>query len=240
MLKGKKITVLIPAFNENASISKVLADIPKDIVDEVIVIDNGSSDGTASEALKNGARVVREDFRGYGAACLKGLNSIKDTDIVVILDADYSDYPGEMRRLVEPIANDEADFVIGSRVLGEREKGALAPQAYWGNKLAIFLIRLIYRHRFTDMGPFRAIKYKSLLDLEMKDRDFGWNVEMQIKAIRKGLRIKEAPVNYRRRIGASKISGTLSGTIKAGSKIIFTILSEAIRLRRTHLRRGYG
>lgn len=223
MLKDKKITVLIPAFNENGSISMVLADIPRDIVDEVIVIDNGSTDTTASEALKSGARVVREDFRGYGAACLKGLNSIKDTDIVVILDADYSDYPGEMKHLVEPIANDEADFVIGSRVLGKREKGALAPQAYWGNKLAVFLIRLIFRHRFTDMGPFRAIKYKSLLDLEMKDRGFGWNVEMQIKAIKKALRIKEVPINYRRRIGVSKISGTLSGTIKAGSKIIYTI-----------------
>lgn len=223
MLKDKKITVLIPAFNENGSIHRVLADIPRDIVDEVIVIDNGSTDGTASEALKNGARVEREDFRGYGAACLKGLNSIKDTDIVVILDADYSDYPGEMKRLVEPIADDEADFVIGSRVLGKREKGALAPQAYWGNKLAVFLIGFIFKHRFTDMGPFRAIKYKSLLDLEMKDRGFGWNVEMQIKAIKKSLRIKEVPINYRRRIGVSKISGTLSGTIKAGSKIIYTI-----------------
>lgn len=223
MVKNKKVCVLIPAFNEDGSISKVIRDIPKDIADEVVVVDNGSTDQTPREAVDSGARLIREDFRGYGAACLKGLASIEDPDIVVILDADYSDYPEQMERLVGPIANDEADLVIGSRVLGKREKGALAPQAYWGNKLAIFLIKLFFKHRFTDMGPFRAIRYRSIMKLDMKDRDFGWNAEMQVKAIKNGLRIKEVPVDYRRRIGASKISGTLSGTFKAGFKIIWTI-----------------
>lgn len=223
MFKGKKVSVIIPAFNEEGSIAKVIRDIPGGIADEVIVVDNGSRDATAEESAKNGAVVLTENFRGYGAACLRGLNSIQDTDIVVILDADYSDYPGQMPRLVGPIADDEADLVIGSRVLGRREKGALAPQAYWGNKLAAFLIWLFFKYRFTDMGPFRAIKYGALKRLGMEDSDFGWNVEMQVKAIRQGLRIKEVPVDYRKRIGRSKISGTLSGTIKAGSKIIWTI-----------------
>lgn len=224
MFKNKKVSILIPAFNEEDSIVRVIGSIPRDIIDDVIVIDNNSTDRTAQEAAKAGARVIKEDFKGYGAACIKGLQDIVDTDIVVILDADYSDYPEQVIRLVTPIAEDEADFVIGSRILGRREKGALAPQAYWGNKLAVFLIRLLYNYSFTDMGPFRAIRYDSLKKLDMKDRDFGWNAEMQVKAVKKKLRIKEVPVDYRRRIGASKISGTFSGTLKAGYKIISTVL----------------
>jgi len=226
MLKNKKVTVLIPAFNEENSISKVIKDIPKDIADEIIVVDNGSTDQTAKQSIECGVRLIRESFRGYGAACLKGLATIENTDIVVILDGDYSDYPEQMGCLICPIANDEADFVIGSRVLGNREKGSLVPQAYWGNKLVVFLIKIFFSYRFTDMGPFRAIRYTSLMELNMKDRDFGWNVEMQIKAIKAGLRIKEVPVDYRRRIGVSKISGTPNGTVKAGAKIIFTIFKH--------------
>lgn len=227
MLKNKKVCVLIPAFNEEGSISKVIRDIPRDIADEIIVVDNGSTDQTAKEAVDSGACLVEEVFRGYGAACLKGLASIEDADIVVILDADYSDYPEQMERLVRPIAEGETDFVIGSRTLGKTERGSLVPQAYWGNKFATFLIRLFFNYRFSDMGPFRAIRYGSIMRLGMKDRDFGWNAEMQVKAIKNGLRIKEVPVDYRRRIGISKISGTLSGTIKAGFKIIYTIFKYA-------------
>lgn len=228
MLDQKRVTVVIPAFNEASSIAKVLREIPRDIADEVIVVDNASTDDTAKRAKESGAHVVAESLRGYGAACLRGLSEAKATDIIVILDADLSDYPEQMRRLVEPIAKDEADFVIGSRVLGEREKGALAHQAFWGNKLATFLIRIFYKKSFSDMGPFRAIRFSSLKSLRMKDRDFGWNAEMQIKAIRKGLRIKEVPVDYRRRIGTSKISGTLSGTLRAGAKIIYTIFKYTV------------
>ncbi|MFQ5952722.1 MAG: glycosyltransferase family 2 protein [Candidatus Omnitrophota bacterium] len=224
MYNNSEIAVIIPAFNEERSISKVLEEIPKDIADEVIVVDNGSTDRTAEEAAKSGAKVIRENERGYGVACLKGLSSVKDADIIVILDADHSDYPEQMARLVQPIVDGEADFVIGSRTLGKREKGALAPQAYWGNKLAVFLISLFFGFDFTDMGPFRAVKYDSLRQLNMADRNFGWNAEMQVKAVRCGLKIKEIPVDYRRRVGSSKISGTISGTVLAGTKIIYTII----------------
>lgn len=228
MLLNKRISVLIPAFNEEKSITQVIKKLPKDIVDEIVVVDNASTDATQEIALRNGAKVVKELHRGYGAACLKGLESIDNTDIVVIIDGDYSDYPEQITRLLEPIVNGNADFVIGSRVLGLREDGALTPQAYWGNKLAVFLIYRLFGYKFTDMGPFRAIRYESLKKLNMKDRDFGWNVEMQIKALNYGLNIKEAPVDYRKRIGNSKISGTIFGAIKAGTKIIFTIFKYAV------------
>lgn len=223
MLHNKRISVLIPAFNEEKSIAQVIKELPKDIVDEIVVVDNGSTDATKEIALRHGAKVVEEKCRGYGAACLKGLASIGEADIVVILDGDHSDYPEQINRLVEPIAAGNADFVIGSRILGLREDGALTPQQYWGNKLAVLLIHRLFGYKFTDMGPFRAIGFESLRSLNMTDKNFGWNVEMQIKAIRHGLKIKEVPVDYRRRIGTSKISGTVSGTIKAGAKIIFTI-----------------
>ncbi len=227
MLHNKRISVLIPAFNEEKSIAQVIKELPRDIVDEIMVIDNASTDATHEIALRNGAKVVREFHRGYGVACLKGLASIGNTDIIVILDGDHSDYPDQIIRLVEPIVAGNADFVIGSRVLGIREDGALTPQQYWGNKLAVFLIDRLLGYKFTDMGPFRAIRFESLKSLGMTDKDFGWNVEMQVKAIRHGLRIMEVPVDYRRRIGTSKISGTISGTIEAGSKIIFSIFKYA-------------
>lgn len=228
MLNNKRISVLIPAFNEEKSIARVISELPQGLVDEIVVIDNGSTDATGEAARSGGARVVDEPRRGYGSACLKGLASINNTDVVVILDGDHSDYPQQITRLLEPIAGGNADFVIGSRVLGLREDGALTLQQYLGNKLAVFLIHRLFGHKFTDMGPFRAIRFESLKSLKMTDKNFGWNVEMQIKAIKSGLKIKEMPVDYRKRIGASKISGTISGTIKAGAKIIFTIFKYAV------------
>ncbi|KHE90836.1 MAG: glycosyltransferase family 2 protein [Candidatus Scalindua rubra] len=219
-----KISVIIPALNEEESIGQVLNDIPGEIVAEVIVVDNGSNDNTVAVANSLGARVIREPLKGYGAACLKGISMLKqDTDIVVFLDADYSDYPQDLHTIVEPILTGKAEMVIGSRMSGAREKRALLPQAIFGNKLATFLIRLLWGFKYTDLGPFRAIKYKDLLALNMLDKNFGWTVEMQIKALKKGLRILEVPVRYRKRIGRSKITGTFSGTVRAGVKIIYTI-----------------
>ena len=224
MHHNPKISVIIPALNEEESIGQVLNDIPGEIVEEVIVVDNGSSDNTVTVSKGLGANVILEPLKGYGAACLKGISILKqDTDIVVFLDADYSDYPQDLHTVVKPIINDNADMVIGSRMSGEREKGALLPQAIFGNKLATFLIRLFWGFKYTDLGPFRAIKYRDLLALNMTDKNFGWTVEMQIKALKKGLRIAEVPVRYRKRIGKSKITGTFSGTVRAGVKIIYTI-----------------
>ncbi len=224
MHHNPKISVIIPALNEEESIGQVLNDIPGEIVEEVIVVDNGSNDNTVTVANSLGASVIPEPLKGYGAACLRGLSMLKQgTDIVVFLDADYSDYPQDLHTVVKPIINDNAEMVIGSRMSGAREKGALLPQAIFGNKLAIFLIRLFWGFKYTDLGPFRAIKYRDLLALNMIDKNFGWTVEMQIKALKKGLRIVEVPVRYRKRIGKSKITGTFSGTVRAGVKIIYTI-----------------
>ena len=224
MHHNPKISVIIPALNEEESIGQVLNDIPGEIVEEVIVVDNGSSDDTVTVSKGLGANVIQEPLKGYGAACLKGISILKqDTDIVVFLDADYSDYPQDLHTVVKPIINDNADMVIGSRMSGEREKGALLPQAIFGNKLATFLIRLFWGFKYTDLGPLRAIKYRDLLALNMTDKNFGWTVEMQIKALKKRLRIVEVPVRYRKRIGKSKITGTFSGTVRAGVKIIYTI-----------------
>jgi glycosyltransferase involved in cell wall biosynthesis len=224
MHHNPKISVIIPALNEEESIGQVLNDIPGEIVEEVIVVDNGSSDNTVTVSKGLGANVILEPLKGYGAACLRGISILKqDTDIVVFLDADYSDYPQDLHTVVKPIINDNADMVIGSRMSGEREKGALLPQAIFGNKLATFLIRLFWGFKYTDLGPFRAIKYRDLLALNMTDKNFGWTVEMQIKALKKRLRIVEVPVRYRKRIGKSKITGTFSGTVRAGVKIIYTI-----------------
>lgn len=225
MNKISKISVVIPALNEEESIDLVIRDIPKDLVSEIVVVDNGSHDKTAQVAANRGAKVVVEPIRGYGSACLRGVSALDhNTEIVVFIDADYSDYPQDIHILINPLLIGKADLVIGSRLLGRREKGALLPQAIMGNKLAVFLIRLFYGFQYTDLGPFRAIRYDALMGLGMSDRDFGWTVEMQIRAIKRGLRVTEVSVRYRKRIGRSKITGTVSGTIKAGVKIMFTIM----------------
>ncbi len=226
-LKRADICVIIPAFNEAKSIGKVIGDIPDELVREVIVINNASKDETVLRAEDAGATVLDEPKRGYGNACLKGIEYLKKMEdppeIVVFLDADYSDSPNEMDRLVQPIIEQNIDMVIGSRALGEREKGAMQPQQIFGNWLATRLMKLFYSATFTDLGPFRAIKFDKLLELDMQDKTFGWTVEMQVKAAKQGLRFTEVPVSYKRRIGVSKISGTVSGTFKAGYKIIYTI-----------------
>jgi len=218
-----KVSVIIPAFNEEPSIALVLNALPKDRLHEIIVVDNGSTDDTAKIAAAHGARVVQEPRKGYGAACLKGISELGDPDIVVFLDGDFSDYPEELVQLIQPIEAGQKDFVLGSRMILSASRRALLPQARFGNQLAVFLIRLFFGHRFTDLGPFRAIRTKSLQALGMRDTNFGWTVEMQIKAVQHGLRIEEIPVQYRDRVGVSKITGTVSGTLKAGTKIIYTI-----------------
>ena len=218
------VSVIIPAFNEAESIGKVIADIPKACVGEIIVVDNGSIDRTAEVARVAGARVVREVHKGYGHACLAGIAALTTPEIVVFLDGDYSDFPSEMSLLIQPILAGDAEMVIGSRIRGAREKGALLPQARFGNALATFLIWLLFHVRYTDLGPFRAIRYEQLLAMDMQDKTFGWTVEMQVKAAKMGLRMCEVPVSYRKRIGQSKITGTVRGTILAGYKILTTIL----------------
>lgn len=225
MLHGHRIGVVIPALNEEQGITRVLRDIPS-WVDEIVVADNGSTDGTVTVSQAAGARAVIELERGYGAACQKGLSALGDASIVVFLDADYSDNPLEMRFLVEPIASGSADLVIGSRVAGHAEKGALLPQQRFGNWLACLLMRHLFKTSYTDLGPFRAIRRESLDRLAMRDRAFGWTVEMQIKAALSGLRISEVPVSYRCRVGVSKISGTVKGTILAGITILRTIAAS--------------
>ena len=221
------ITVIIPAYNEEKAIGKVIKEIPKDIVNEIIVINNNSNDDTKKVAISEGATVLDEPKRGYGQACLKGIEYLKEkspqTDIVVFMDGDHSDYPSELSKLVKPIIENDMDMVIGSRTLGKAEKGALTPQQIFGNKLATTLIRLIYGIRYTDLGPFRAIKFNPLLKLKMQDKNYGWTTEMQIKAAKQKLNVSEVPVNYRSRIGTSKISGTIKGSLLAGYKIILTI-----------------
>ena len=221
------ISVIIPAFNEAKSITHVIEDIPKGLTHEVIVVNNASQDKTELRAEEAGATVLREDRQGYGYACLKGIEYLKKADyqpdIVVFLDADYSDSPDEMDRLVQPIIEDGFDLVIGSRALGNREKGSMQPQQIFGNWLATRLMRLFYNGEYTDLGPFRAIKFEKLLAIDMQDKTFGWTVEMQLKALKFGMSYTEVPVSYKERIGVSKISGTVSGTIKAGYKILYTI-----------------
>jgi glycosyltransferase involved in cell wall biosynthesis len=219
--------VVIPALNEEASLPLVLADLPRPPVRRVVVADNGSRDGTARVAREGGAVVVPAPRRGYGSACLAALDHLRRNDppdIVVFVDADYSDHPDELPRLIAPLLAGTADLVIGSRLLGKREPGALLPQARAGNLVACALIRLLYRHRYTDLGPFRAARWEALERLGMADPDFGWTAEMQVKALRHGLRVTEVPVSYRRRVGVSKITGTVTGTLRAGYKILWTVL----------------
>ena len=232
---GPAIDVVIPALNEEASIALVLDDLPP--VRTVFVVDNGSTDRTASVATQHGATVVTESQRGYGAACLRGLREIetqiesgvKSPDIVAFVDADYSDHPQYLKNLIEEIVQRDYDFVLGSRLLGEREPGAMPPQSLFGNKLACFLMRMFFGAKYTDLGPFRAITYPALKRLQMCDENFGWTIEMQIKAKRAKLKTIEIPVPYRKRVGTSKISGTVSGSIKAGTKILYTIAKYGIQ-----------
>ena len=204
-----RISVIIPAFNEEGSIGHVLSALPKELIHEVIVVDNNSTDKTAEVARANGARVVAETRKGYGSACLKGIAELDNPDIVVFLDGDFSDYPEEIVKLLAPIEAGKMDFVLGSRMILPQSRLALLPQSRYGNQLAVLLMRLFFRHRYTDLGPFRAIRYDSLKEIAMQDTNFGWTVEMQIKAVKKGLRILEIPVQYRERIGVSKIIVTI-------------------------------
>jgi glycosyltransferase involved in cell wall biosynthesis len=228
-LERRIIDVIIPAYNEEESIGLVLADIPREWVRDIIVCNNASTDDTAAVARKAGAVVVDQPQKGYGSACLKGMEYIQarpeseQPDIVVFLDGDYSDHPEELPEVVRPIIEGDKDLVIGSRAIGDLERGAMMPQQIFGNWLATSLIKLFYRYHFTDLGPFRAIKWPKLLEIQMEDPNFGWTVEMQVKAAKYKLSYAEVPVSYRRRVGVSKVSGTVKGSILAGHKILWTI-----------------
>ncbi|NJM79820.1 MAG: glycosyltransferase family 2 protein [Flavobacterium sp.] len=226
------IKVIIPAFNEENAIVNVINEIPK-IVSEIIVVDNNSNDKTSEVAKNAGATVLFESKKGYGYACLKGMNFIKDQnevpDIIVFLDGDYSDYPEELTNIVRPIIEKDVDLVIGARVKRLRESGAMTPQQVFGNWLATFLMKLFFNAKFSDLGPFRAIKYQKLVALQMEDKTYGWTVEMQLKALKQNLIYVEIPVKYKNRIGVSKVSGTVKGTIMAGVKIIGWILKYTFK-----------
>jgi glycosyltransferase involved in cell wall biosynthesis len=224
------VDAVIPALDEADSLGAVLDALPSPPVRRVVVADNGSTDATAEVARERGATVVLEPRRGYGAACLKALEALAadPPDVVLFLDADLSDDPAQAGAVLSPILEGRFDLVVGSRVLGEREPGALSPHARFGNWLATRLLAALYGARYTDLGPFRAIRYDALMALEMKDKDFGWTVEMQIKAARRGLRHTEVPVRYRRRVGRSKISGTVGGSIRAGVKILATVFAHLL------------
>ncbi|HXH99470.1 MAG TPA: glycosyltransferase family 2 protein [Sphingobacteriaceae bacterium] len=227
MSEKLKIVVIIPAYNEENSIAKVIGDIPPGLVDEVIVVNNNSNDATDVNARNAGATVLHERRPGYGFACLKGIEYAKQLqplpDIVVFIDADYSDFPEEIMKLVQPIISAGMDLVIGSRKLGKKEKGSMTVQQEVGNIIATKLLKLIYNVHYTDLGPFRAIRFDKLMEINMRDTTYGWTVEMQLKAAKLKMKIVEVPVSYRRRIGHSKISGTVKGTVLAGYKIITTI-----------------
>jgi glycosyltransferase involved in cell wall biosynthesis len=226
------IKVIIPAFNEENAIASVIAEIPNS-VDEIIVISNNSTDKTEETARNAGATVLLETRKGYGYACLKGMEYIANLetkpDIIVFLDGDYSDYPGELTQLIKPILNQNIDFVIGARVSHLRENGSMTPQQVFGNWLATFLMKLLFGAKFTDLGPFRAIKYDKLLQLRMEDKTYGWTVEMQLKVLKQKMSYVEIPVRYKNRIGVSKISGTVKGTIMAGVKIIGWIMKYTFK-----------
>ena len=245
MTTNQHIKVIIPAYNEEDSIANVIKDIPK-FVKEVIVISNNSTDNTEENAKNAGATVLKEPRRGYGYACLKGMEYVASTslrqaqhsalsdpslkpDIIAFLDGDYSDYPEQLTEIIAPILEDDIDFVIGARVKELRESGSMTPQQVFGNWLATFLMKLFFRARFTDLGPFRAIKYQKLLDLQMEDKTYGWTVEMQLKALKQKLSYVEVPVKYRNRIGVSKVSGTVKGSILAGVKILGWIFKYSFK-----------
>jgi len=224
------IKVIIPAFNEENAVGKVIQDIPKDQISEIIVVNNASTDRTEIAAQSEGATVLNEPIKGYGNACLKGLKYLADQeihpDVVVFLDADYSDHPQELPLLIDPIVTGTCDFVIGSRALGKRQQGSMTIPQIFGNWLATTLLKLLYGAKFTDLGPFRDIRYSSLMELQMQEKTYGWTVELQLKAIKNNLRYIEVPVSYRVRTGKSKISGTVKGTVMAGYKILWTIFKN--------------
>ncbi|MEO5789130.1 glycosyltransferase family 2 protein [Gelidibacter sp.] len=226
------IKVIIPAYNEADSIALVINDIPS-IVNEVIVVNNNSTDKTAEVAQKAGATVLFQPQMGYGNACLKGMEYVaslsQKPDIIVFMDGDYSDYPDELTKIVKPIIKDNLDFVIGARVGRLQEKGSMMPQQHFGNWLATFLMRILFGAKFTDLGPFRAIKYQKLLDLQMQDKTYGWTIEMQLKALKQNLTYIEVPLKYKKRIGVSKVSGTIKGSIFAGVKILGWIFKYSFK-----------
>lgn len=237
-----RIAAVIPVRDEEAGLPLVLEGLPPGRLEEIVVVDNGSTDGSAAAARRAGATLLHVPRPGYGRACAAAIEylRVKRPDAVVFLDGDYSDDPADLPRLLEPIEGGRCDLVIGSRTLGRREPGALLPHARAGNWLATRLLRLLYGARFTDLGPFRVIRFEALLALGMIDRGFGWTAEMQARAVLRGLRIAEIPVAYRRRVGRSKISGTLSGTLRAGTKILWTIARLRFRERRAFRRRAAG
>ncbi len=228
----KEICVIIPAHNESQSIGKVIGDIPE-LVSEVIVVDNKSTDNTRAVAQDAGATVLSEERMGYGYACLKGINYLskrsKHPSIVVFMDGDYSDYPEDLHKVIRPILEEKVEFVIGARDKALREEGSMTPQQVFGNWLATFLMRLFFGAKFTDLGPFRAITYEQLMALEMEDKTYGWTVEMQLKVLKKKIAYTEVPVRYKKRIGVSKVSGTIKGTIFAGVKILSWIIKYSVK-----------
>ena len=230
MVDARTATVIIPALDEDQSIGDVVRAIRDPRVGEIVVVDNGSRDRTAAEAHAAGATVLVEQFRGYGSACRRGLAYVaaQPPYVVAFVDADGADDPSHLGAILDPIFEERADLVIGSRVLGEAEPGSLSLPQRFGNRLAVFLIRYLYGVRYTDLGPFRAVRYDGLVRLRMTDRTYGWTVEMQVKAAKCGLRAHEVPVTYRRRIGRSKISGTVRGVVGAGTKILWTIARERL------------
>lgn len=230
-MNKRTVDVVIPANNEQQSIPLVIADIPKHLVRHIVVCDNNSTDETGRVATEAGAAVVREPEPGYGAACLRGLDFLRKQDpqpgIVVFLDGDYSDHPEDLPLLLAPILSGKAEMVIGARVARFREKGSMMPQQIFGNWLATRMMRVLFGGRFSDLGPFRAITWRALEEIGMEDRNFGWTVEMQVKALKKKITYVEVPVHYRQRVGVSKVSGTIKGSVMAGYKIIYTILRYA-------------
>ena len=226
------IKVIIPAYNEANSIAKVIQEIPA-IVSEIIVVNNNSSDDTAINATRAGATVLNETRKGYGYACLRGMDYIakksRKPNIIVFIDGDYSDYPEELNKIVKPILEENVDMVIGARTKALREDGSMTPQQIFGNKLATFLMKLFFGSTFTDLGPFRAIKYEKLLELEMEDKTYGWTIEMQLKALKNKMSYVEIPVHYKKRIGVSKVSGTIKGSIFAGVKILAWIFKYSLK-----------
>ena len=228
-----KVIVIIPAYNEEQSIGKVINDIPKNVVQQIIVVNNNSTDNTSKVATEAGATVLLETNMGYGYACLKGMSYIEshnlNPDIITFLDGDYSDYPEQITEVIAPIIDQNIDLVIGSRNNEQRKKNSMTPQQVFGNWLATSLMKLFFRANFTDLGPFRAIKYSKLLELNMTDKTYGWTVEMQLKAVKNKLTYTEVPVKYRKRIGTSKVSGTVKGSIFAGVKILSWIFKYSFK-----------